>query len=253
MTAGRRTTALLVDDEKLLVDELRRLLAAAWPELVIVGEAGSGPDALTQAAALDPDVIFLDIQMPGMNGLDVARRLGAAAHVVFVTAYDQYAVRAFDEGAVDYVLKPVEEERLARTVERLRSRLATPPPDLGEILQRLGLQTPAPRQTLQWLQVGDGQDIRILPIGDVCVFQSADKYTLVRTAAREWVIRTPLKELEDELDAEQFWRVHRNTIVRVGAIESASRDLTGRVTLRVHGLLEPVAVSRAYAHRFRQR
>lgn len=253
MTAISRPTALLVDDEKLLVDELRRLLANAWPDLVIVGEAGNGPEALTQAVALDPDVIFLDIQMPGMNGLDVARRLGASAHVVFVTAYDQYAVRAFDEGAVDYVLKPVEEERLARTVERLRSRLVAPPPDLAELLQRLGLQATAPRNALQWLQVGDGQDIRILPIGEVCVFQSADKYTLVRTAEREWVIRTPLKELEAELDAEQFWRVHRNTIVRVGAIDSAARDFTGRVNLRVRGLREPVPVSRAYAHRFRQR
>lgn len=251
MTAERRPTALLVDDEKLLVAELRRLLAAAWPELVIVGEAGSGTDAIAQAGALEPDVIFLDIRMPGMTGLDAARQLGTSAHLVFVTAYDQYAVQAFEEGAVDYLLKPVEEARLATTVARLKARLSTPPPDLGDLLQRLIRQPAATRPALQWLQVGEHKDIRILPIAEICLFQSADKYTLVRTGEREWVIRTPLKELEADLDADQFWRVHRNTIVRVGAIESATRDLTGRVSLRVHGMRESVAVSRAYAHLFR--
>lgn len=253
MNTARRPTALLVDDERLLVAELRRMLEAAWPDLVIVGEAGTGAEAVAQSGALAPDVVFLDIQMPGMNGLDVARQIGTAAHVVFVTAYDQYAVRAFEEGAVDYLLKPVEEARLATTVGRLKSRLAAPPPDLSAVLQRLMQQSPAPRPAMQWLQVGEHHDIRILPIGDVSLFQSADKYTLVRTAEREWVIRTPLKELETDLDANAFWRVHRNTIVRVAAIESATRDLTGRVSLKVRGMREAVAVSRAYAHLFRQR
>lgn len=254
MNAGRRPSVLIVDDEPLLAAELRRAIASAWPEAEVVGEAHDGIEALAQIRALEPDVTFLDIRMPGMSGLEVAQQIGTATHVVFVTAYDEYAVKAFEAGAVDYLLKPVEPERLAVTVERLSARLDDSPRDLGAVLQQLLRQGSVPAaQRLQWLQVGEGNDIRILPVGEVSLFQAADKYTLVRTVDREWVIRTPLKELEAELDPEQFWRVHRNTIVRVAAIEAARRDMMGRVNLAMKGMREPVAVSRAYAHRFRQR
>lgn len=254
MNTARRPAVLVVDDERLLAAELRRAIGAAWPDAEVVGEAYDGVNALALVRALEPDVTFLDIRMPGLSGLEVAQQLGASTHVVFVTAYDEYAVKAFEAGAVDYLLKPVEVERLALTAERLKARLDEVPRDLGSVLQQLlrqGGTSAAPR--LQWLQVGEGNDIRILPVAEVCLFQAADKYTLVRTTDREWVIRTPLKELEAELDPEHFWRVHRNTIVRVGAIDAARRDMMGRINLVMKGMREPVAVSRAYAHRFRQR
>jgi DNA-binding LytR/AlgR family response regulator len=254
VNTARRPAVLIVDDERLLAAELRRAVAATWPEAEVVAEAYDGNDALARVRALAPDVTFLDIRMPGLSGLEVAQQIGASTHVVFVTAYDEYAVQAFEAGAVDYLLKPVEPERLAVTVERLRARLDETPRDLGSVLQQLLRQGAVPAaQRLQWLQVGEGSDIRILPVAEVCLFQAADKYTLVRTMEREWVIRTPLKELEDELDPELFWRVHRNTIVRVAAIELAHRDVMGRVSLRVRGLRDAVAVSRAHAHLFRQR
>lgn len=245
-------TALIVDDEPALRDALRRLLARAWPELTIVGEATHAAEALARFAACEPHIVFLDIQMPGRSGLDVARDLSGRTHIVFVTAYDEYAVQAFDRGAVDYLLKPVDADRLATTVGRLRGRLDAPRADVGAIVRSLLAGAAPRRQYLQWLQVSDHDDIRLLPVGDVALIQSADKYTLVTTPSKEWVIRTPLKELEEGLDPDAFWRVHRNAIVRVGAIDRVRRDLAGRLSVTLQGVDKAVAVSRAFAHLFRQ-
>lgn len=248
---SRAPVAVIAEDEPALAAELQRLLGVAWPELRIAAIARDGIDALAQIGLHRPDIAFLDIQMPGITGLEVARRMGAACHVVFVTAYDRFAVEAFESGAVDYLLKPAEPERLQRTVERLRSRLHEPATDLGDTLKRLQPST-AGADFLQWLQVSERDEIRFVAVTDVVLFQSADKYTLVRTPEREWVMRLSLKDLEAGLDPKLFWRVHRNTIVRVGAIDRVSRELTGRLSMRLRGVEDTVAVSRAYAHLFRQ-
>ncbi len=248
---NRAPVAVIAEDEPALAAELERLLAVAWPELRIAAIARDGIDALAQIGLHRPDIAFLDIQMPGITGLEVARRMGSACHVVFVTAYDRFAVEAFESGAIDYLLKPAESERLRRTVERLRGRLHEPVADLGDTLKRLQ-PSMAGADFLQWLQVSERDEIRFVAVADVVLFQSADKYTLVRTPEREWVMRLPLKDLEAGLDPKLFWRVHRNTIVRVSAIDRVSRELTGRLSIRLRGLEDTVAVSRAYAHLFRQ-
>lgn len=247
-----RPTAILVDDEPELLAMLRRRLAEVWPELDVVGEAGDGPAALRLAASVRPDVAFLDIQLPGQSGLEVARELGGRCHVVFVTAYDQYALSAFERAAVDYVVKPVTAERLAVTVERLESRLATTPPGLDDLLARLAARLPRERPGwLQWLQVQRKRDLVLVAVEDVALFTSADKYTLAVTREGEWVIRTPLKDLEAQLDPDRFWRVHRSAIVRVASIDRVTRDDDGELTVHLKGVDRPVAVSRAHAAKFK--
>jgi DNA-binding LytR/AlgR family response regulator len=184
--------------------------------------------------------------------MEVARRLQGRCHVVFVTAHDRYAVEAFESAAADYLLKPVGGERLAVTVERLRSRLAAAPPDLGGLLDALAARLRPAEGHLQWLKVDNRGDVLLVAVEEVSLFQAADKYTLAVTREQEWVIRTPLVELEAQLDPARFWRVHRDAIVRVAAVERASRDERGRLVLRLHGLPRAVAVSRAHAHRFKQ-
>jgi DNA-binding LytR/AlgR family response regulator len=244
-------TALLVDDEPQLVAFLRRALGARWPELEVVGEAPDGPTALALFEARRPDVVFLDVQMPGMSGLEVARRLSGRCHLVFVTAHEQYALEAFERAAVDYLLKPVEEERLAATVARLRAHLPAAPADLGGMLDALAQRLrPAPAH-LEWLQVQDRQDLVLLGVDQVDLFQSSEKYTLALAGAEEWVIRTPLKELEAQLDPGRFWRVHRNAIVRVAAVARVSRDAAGQLVIHLRRDGRTVPVSRAHAHRFK--
>ncbi len=247
-----RPTALIADDEPALLAFLRRELAACWPELEVVGEARNGEEALAMIGSLRPAVAFLDIRMPALSGLEVARRAGPACHYVFVTAYDEFAVDAFDHAAIDYLLKPVARDRLVRTAARLRERLALLPRDVSSLIEQLGRQMPAVPQYLQWLQVAQGDDIFVVGAEEVDLFQSADKYTLAYARGKEWVIRKSLKALEDELDPARFWRVHRHAIVRVGAIERANRALGGRVVLHLRGRPQVCPVSRAYAHRFKQ-
>jgi DNA-binding LytR/AlgR family response regulator len=246
-----RPTAILVDDEPQLLARLKAALAITWPELEIVGEALHGISAMELFEARRPGVAFLDIRMPGMSGLEVARRIAAHCHVVFVTAYDEYALQAFENAAVDYLLKPVDDERLARTVARLRPRVTTAPPDVAALLDALAerLQPPA---HLEWLRVEERKDVLLVPVEAVDVFRAADKYTLAITRQQESIIRTPLKELEQQLDPTRFWRVHRNAIVRVGAIARVSRD-HGQIIvhLRYHDDRR-IVVSRAYAHLFKQ-
>jgi DNA-binding LytR/AlgR family response regulator len=247
-----RVTALIADDEAPLRGLLRDRLARGWPELEIVAEAPDGIEALRLLAAHHPEVAFLDIQMPGLSGLEVAARATDPCQWVFVTAYDQYAVPAFENAAVDYLLKPVSADRLAKTVARLRARLGRAPPDFAPLLAQISQAIASPKRYLQWLNVAARDEIHLLPVAEVDYFQADDKYTTVVTREREWIIRTPLKELEASLDPDGFWRIHRNTIVRIAAVTRVTRDFQGRCLLELAGRSEPVTVSRRYAYRFKQ-
>jgi DNA-binding LytR/AlgR family response regulator len=257
ITAGAAApTALIADDEDLPRAELRRMLAAAWPGLRIVAECEHGPAAVEAIQAHAPDIAFLDIRMPGMNGLDVARAASGRCHVVFTTAYDSHAVAAFDAGAVDYLLKPIAADRLAQAVTRLQERLheAAAAPDLDALVQRLahrllpGADT-APR--LRWLSASVGDTIKMFGIDEVLFFQSDEKYTRVVTITDEAHVRKPLRELADGLDPEDFWQVHRGVLVRASAIARAQRDELGRITLHLRQHRETLAVSQAWAWRFK--
>lgn len=242
------TTALLVDDEPNLSAFLARRLTDAWPELEIVGTAVNGRQALAMARELAPDVVFLDIRMPGLSGLDVARTLDPEIRIVFVTAYDDHAVEAFEAAAVDYLLKPVEPERLALTVARLKAAHGPADRDrLADLIARLS----ADDGHLRWLRSQQGDATRLIPVESVVYFKADDKYTTVVTATDEHLIRTSLRDLEAELDPGVFWRVHRGLIVRVDEIVEARRDLRGRYTLTLRSRPERLRTSQTYGHLFR--
>lgn len=250
-------TALIADDEPHLAAHLAQHLEALWPELDIVASAANGLEALERIEALHPDIAFLDIRMPGLSGLEVARRLNRPCRLVFVTAYDQYAVEAFEREAVDYLLKPVSDERLQQAITRLRNTLAQPAPALPDALlnQLQGLlagQLPGKPAPLRWIKAQVGQTVRLVAADDICYFQSADKYTAVFTRDAELLIRTPIKELAEQLDPEQFWQIHRGTLVNVRQIAGAKHDALGRVSLQLKDRPDTLAVSRGYAHLFRQ-
>jgi DNA-binding LytR/AlgR family response regulator len=251
-----KPTALIADDEPLLAEDLRRRLLALWPDLRIVAVCHDGPSALERLLAERPDIAFLDIRMPGLNGLEVAARLDYPCQVVFVTAYDQYAVEAFEQAAVDYVLKPVDEARLAKTVERLRRAVPAPSGDerarLAEALAKVSPGSTAQAAPLKWIRASVGDSVRLVPVDEVRLFQAADKYTAVLTAAGELLIRTPIRDLAEQLDAETFWQVHRGTIVNARYVTAARHDESGRVLLSLRDRPETVTVSRSYAHLFRQ-
>jgi len=258
-------TALIAEDEPLLAEALQAELARAWPALRITAVVGDCESAVAQALVAKPDVLFLDIRMPGLSGLEAAAELADAwpegspfPAIVFVTAYDAYAVQAFEAQAVDYLLKPVQPERLARAVQRVQAQLASrqaTPAGLDASLAQLralltGGEAPAaPR--LQVIPASVGQGIRMVPIGEVLVFEAADKYVRVLTASSEVLIRTPLKELLPQLDPAVFWQIHRGTVVRADAIDSVTRNEAGRLSLKLRGRPEALAVSRLYAERFR--
>jgi DNA-binding LytR/AlgR family response regulator len=252
-------TAVLADDEDLPRAELRRMLAAAWPELRIVAECEHGPAAVEAIATHGPDIAFLDIRMPGLSGLDVARAVSGRCHCVFTTAYDSHAVAAFEAGAVDYLLKPIAADRLAQAVARLRERLQAhaAAPDLSRLMQQLAAQlqptTGAPQATprLRWLSASVGDTIKMFSIDEVLFFQSDEKYTRIVTAHDEAHVRKPLRELSEGLDAEEFWQVHRGVVVRANAIARAQRDELGRITLHLKQHAETLAVSQAWAWRFK--
>ena len=266
-------TALIADDEPHLARALAAQLAAVWPELEIVHIARNGQEAAEQIAALQPDLAFLDIQMPGLTGLEVAEGIEGATRVVFVTAYDQYAVQAFEQEAIDYVLKPVEAERLARTVERIRRALAkTAAGAAGDdghdgvdgvdgvdarllaALQRLhapGGATAKPTGLLRWVRATQGDLMHQVPVDEVLFFRADDKYTCVQTATTEYLIRTPIHELAAQLDGERFWQVHRSTIVNLDHVSGTRRDELSRLFVRVRGHASELPVSRAYVHLFK--
>ncbi len=244
-------TAILAEDEPLLRAGLREALAETWPELAIVAEAANGVEAVHAVREHRPAFAFLDIEMPVMNGLEAARLVGEQAHVVFVTAYDRYAVEAFERGAVDYVLKPAAAPRLAETVRRLKARLGAPAPALDTLLDALARRLPAPAERLQWLQASLGNTLRLVNVDDVLYFRSDTKYTRVVTREGEALVRKTLRELAAELDPRHFWQVHRGTIVNVRAIAAVTSDDTGRREIALRGREEKLEVSRTFAHLFR--
>ena len=272
----RPTRALIADDERLLRDQLRARLAEVWPGLEIVAEAKNGSEALQFTETHHPDLVFLDIRMPGMTGVEAARAIAQlptdddtadgwrGCEIVFITAYDQYAVEAFEQGVVDYVLKPAERERLTVTIERIQGRLAlrdTAPPgdsasrnpaDMQLLLQNLAAHMdPSKAPRLRWIQATVGQSIQMIPVEDVLFFISDEKYTRVQTASLEALIRKPIKELVEELDANVFWQIHRSTLVNTKFIAGVSRDLRGRQLVAVKGHPEKLEVSRSFAGLFK--
>jgi DNA-binding LytR/AlgR family response regulator len=246
-------TAILAEDEAILRQQLQGKLAKLWPELEIIASVEDGAAALEALEDRTPDFMFLDIQMPEMTGVEVARHVAGRAHVVFVTAYDQYAIQAFETGAVDYILKPATDERLAVTIERLKAKLATPPADLNAVLARLTDQiSGGKREKLQWIKATVGQNLRLIPVGEVLFFQSDEKYTRVVMAEGEALIKTPIRELLDGLDPEVFWQIHRSTLVNVSAIAAVTRDFRGQAHVKIKGKDDSLAVSRIYSHLFKQ-
>ena len=246
--------ALIADDEAHLAEHLRARLAALWPALEVLPLAANGLEALRRINDEEPEVAFLDIRMPGLTGLELAGRIDTRTHVVFVTAFDQYAVEAFDRDAVDYVLKPVTDERLAKCVERLQRKLkaAEQPPALDEVLARLARALPAASGKLRWVRALRGEVVHQIAVDDVLYFQASDKYTCVITREGESLIRMPLAELATQLDADVFWQIHSSTLVNMNEVASTRRDLGGRLFVRLKDVATELAVSRAYAHLFKQ-
>ena len=249
-------TAVVVDDERLMREQIVGRLKEAWPELDIVGEAGNGREAIAMVHSLEPDIIFLDINMPEMDGIKTAQVLAGQAHLVFVTAYDQYAIRAFEQGAIDYILKPVEPARVAITCKRLRERLEEKPDPVDQLLdqlsQRLSSDGLKPREYMRWVQASVGANIRMIPTSEILFFRAEDKYTCVQTEGYEALIRTPIKDLIEALDPKEFWQIHRSTLVRVDAITQVSRNFRGKQVVHLKGSDEKLEVSRSFNHLFRQ-
>jgi DNA-binding LytR/AlgR family response regulator len=247
----RRASAVIADDEPLLRESLRSALAAAWPELEVVAEAANGAEAVAAVREHRPAFAFLDIEMPRLSGLEAAQEIRGLAHVVFVTAYDRYAVEAFERGAIDYVLKPAAPERLADTVARLKSRLGTPAASLDGLIDELSRRfAPAPER-LQWLQASLGNTLKLVNVDDVLYFRSDMKYTRLVTRDGDALVKKSLRELASELDPRHFWQVHRGTIVNLRAIASVSMDDEGRREIALRDRPETLEVSRTFAHLFK--
>ena len=242
-------TAILVDDEENLLTSLGDKLKSLWPELEIVGTAQNGRQAIALARETQPDIAFLDIHMPGLSGLEVAEALPVATRIVFVTAYDQFAVDAFERAAVDYVLKPISDARLQQTIARLKRLEDT---DRDKLLSLLDHLKPQAAGHLSWIRAGLDDTTTLIPVDDVVYFQADQKYTSVMTAEAEHLVRRSIKELETQLDPQQFWRIHRGIIVRVDQIVNARRDLRGRYTLTLKDRSERLRSSQSYGHLFKQ-
>lgn len=246
-------SALVAEDEAPQRQALCDLLRGLWPELAIVAECEDGHRALEALSALHPQIAFLDIRMPGVSGLDVARVASEQAHVVFTTAYDEYAIPAFDEGVIDYLLKPIRRERLARTVERLKQRITVQPPGIDRLIDALQgrLAVRSPPRTIRWITGSIGRVTKMFAIEEVLFFQAQDKYVRVVTATDELQIRQPLRELALALDPEVFWQVHRSVIVSAHAIRKVAPDGEGRLVLHVKGRSDLLPVSSSFHHRFK--
>jgi DNA-binding LytR/AlgR family response regulator len=249
--------AIIADDEKELRTYLKTMLAEVWPELVVCGEAGNGREALDLIESHRPQIVFLDIRMPGLSGMEVAKKAAGLCRIVFVTAYDRYAVEAFEREAVDYLLKPVLIDRLALTVRRIKDKGGPSSANDGKlseaiegVIARLAEKKGADH--LRWIKVQDKDGIRLVPVDEVCYFRAEDKYTFLVTREGESLIRKSIKELAGELDNSQFWQIHRGTIVNVSRIDRVSRSLTGRGTIRLKDRQELLTVSRSYLHLFKQ-
>ena len=258
--APMNVTAIIAEDEPILRKQLKAKLAKLWPELEIVADVGDGELALEAISEHRPQLAFLDIQMPEMTGLEVARSLaanrGLKCHIVFVTAFDQYAVEAFDANAVDYVLKPYSDARLKAAVDRLKERLASvpapAPQDLGALVASVAARLHPQGEKLKWIKASVGATLRLIAIEDVLFFQSGEKYTMVATREFDALIRTPIKDILEGVDSDKYWQIHRSTIVNASAIESVSRDFRGQATVKVKGRKENLPVSRPFSHLFKQ-
>lgn len=264
-------TAMIVDDEAPMRAHLRSKLHQIWPELEIIAEAQNGIVAIEEAEKLHPQIVFLDIRMPGKNGIEAAAQLAENAILIFVTAYDEYAIQAFERGAMDYLLKPIDVERLEQTCLRLKQRVSEKFANINHIeeekptvkanhqsqqveqlLTQLMLQQAQQKEYLRWIQASVGSSLRMISTKEILFFKSDEKYTLVQTEQAEFLIRKTLKELEDELDPKEFWRIHRSTLVRVSAIAEVTRDFRGRQMLGLKGCSEKLEVSRNHTHLFQQ-
>jgi DNA-binding LytR/AlgR family response regulator len=252
-----RPTILVAEDEPLMRERLLELLAHSWPEAHVALVAENGNDAWDGFLEHEPDAVFLDIRMPGLSGLEVAERIGTMAHVVFVTAYDQYAVDAFDAGAVDYLLKPVQPDRLDKAVARLRDKLGQRPAaagtDMGDLLRHLKAALPGVRQErTRWIKASVGRQVRLIDVDEVLFFQSDTRYTRIVLRDYEALVRTPLKDLISGLDPDRFWQIHRATVVNVNAVAAAERLDAERMQVLIKGRSETLPVSRTFAHLFRE-
>jgi DNA-binding LytR/AlgR family response regulator len=243
-------TAVIAEDEQHLRDELWGHLTRLWPGLKVVASVGAGTDALAMFERHRPDIMFLDIQMPGLTGLEVAQQVGDRCQVVFITAYDSHAVAAFEHGAVDYVLKPYDTGRLGQALRRAQSRMGDAPPALGQVLKDIAAATAAPSY-LNWVRASHGAEVSLITVRDVCYFRAETKYTTVATPDRDFIIRKPIRELVAELDPALFWQIHRSTIVNAEAIGSVSRNLAGQTVLKLRTRPERLTVSEAHRHLFR--
>ena len=248
----KKIRCLFADDEPLMRDRMRELLALHAESFEVIAEAVNGEDALTQYRATEPDVCFLDIRMPVKSGLEVATEIGDGAKIVFCTAYDQFAIEAFERGAVDYLLKPIEEDRLAITLQRLLDHIDEPPDDVTPVVHFVNSREPNSTERIKWIKALVGQDVRMFPVDDVIFFQSDTKYTRVVTDTEDVLIRTPLKELHDGLDPEIFWQVHRGAIVNVRRIAKITRDGIEKHSIVLRGSTEKIGVSRHFFHLFKQ-
>ncbi len=243
--------AVIAEDEPLVRGEIRDTLGLLWPQLTILAEVGDGLEALAALERCAPDVFFLDIQMPGLNGLEVAQRLSGRAHVVFVTAYDRYAIAAFEQGALDYVLKPISVPRMQRTVERLRARIGSTPADLSRIAELLQQVVPPESKYLQWLTVPHGKELRVVAATEIRYLRADSKYTTLATAHGTFLMNASLRQMREKLDPQLFWQIHRSVIVNVGAIDVIYRSFRGALEVKLKDRSELLPVSAAHAHLFK--
>jgi DNA-binding LytR/AlgR family response regulator len=249
--------AIIADDEEQLRIHLKSKLAVIWPELSICGEAANGLEALDLIESCRPAIAFLDIKMPGLTGIEVAQKISSDCRVVFITAFDQYAIEAFENEAVDYILKPVTDKRLEKTVNRLKkqiSNISNPAPDFSATMDRLlaALKDKQLSAYLKWIKVRHGEEVRLIAIDDVCYFKAEDKYTVVKTRDGESLIKKSIRQLTEQLDPEQFWRIHRGSVINISQIARVSRSFAGRLIISLKNLPETLTVSRSYAHLFKQ-
>jgi DNA-binding LytR/AlgR family response regulator len=245
-------TAVIAEDESLLRMEIKRTLGALWPELEIVAEAVDGIEAIRVIERFSPDIAFLDIMLPGPDGLAVAQHIGGKSHVVFITAYDQHALTAFEHGVLDYVLKPISLARMKTTVDRLKDRLARPPSDLRGLEELIKNVRNADKQYLKWLTLPCGSELRVVTTADICYLKADDKYTSVVTSERAYLLNLSLKKCKERLNPEMFWQVNRGIIVNVSAIDTIHRSFRGTLEIRIKECSEILPVSAAYTHLFRQ-
>jgi DNA-binding LytR/AlgR family response regulator len=244
-------TAVIADDEPILRKEFRDMLGELWPELTVCGEAADGLEAIEALETLQPQILFLDNQMPGRNGLEVARHASGKAHVVFVTAYDAYAVQAFEEGALDYVLKPISAERVKMTIERLQQRLHEPPADLSNLANLLKTLVKPEASYVKWLTVPHHSELRVVAVSEILFLQADNKYTTIATRGGTFLLNSSLKEMRSKLDPAVFWQIHRGTVVNVSAIDTIFRSFRGTLEIKLKDRKEVLPVSSAHAHLFK--